>query len=136
MTISPAMQDVFQRLVRVRPGNPFPGKVAAIWAKMQGEIEALVRAEKLKEIYLLPEKAGPAPAAAEESALFWWRPDGGWPLPHFHLGDKIYPATDKQWKTFSGQALSKAGASLQQARAQAKVSFDDFMQITEVTAKL
>ena len=56
-------------------------------------------------------------------------PKGGWPLPHFHLVDKIYPATDAQWNTFSAGVLAKVGANLQSAKG--KVSFDQIVQITE-----
>ena len=138
MTISPPMWDIFHKLLHIRPKDPFPGKVAAIWSKAHPEIEKIVSTEKLQAIRILTEKEVMAPAApaTEQSALFWWRPDGGWPLPHFHLADRIYPATDKQWNTFSAQVLTKVGANLQNAKLQPKVSFNQFMEITEHTAKL
>ena len=150
MTISSGMWDVLQALahqaslhVDTRPGNWSPGKVAAVWTKYQPEVEALVRAEKLQAVQILAERPAAAPAAAgdkhvaapsEQNTLVWWNPKGGWPLPHFHFADKIYPATAAQWNSFSAQVLAKVGANLQNARA--KVSFDQLVQITDVAAQL
>ena len=142
MTISSGMWDVLRALalqashqIDTRPGNRTPGKVALIWAKYHAEVEALVRAEKLQAVKILPEREIPvaekhAAAPTELGDIFvWWNPKGGWPLPHFHLVDKIYPATDAQWNTFSAGVLAKVGANLQSAKG--KVSFDQVVQITE-----
>lgn len=150
MTISSGMWEVLQalahqssQLIDTRPGNWSPGKVAAVWTKYQPEVGALVRAEKLQAVQILAQSEAAAPAAAgdkhvaapiEQNALVWWNPKGGWPLPHFHFADKIYPATAAQWNSFSAQVLAKVGANLQNARA--KVSFDQLVQITDVAAQL
>jgi hypothetical protein len=142
MTISSGMWDVLRALahqasyqIDTRPGNRTPGKVALIWAKYHAEVEALVRADKLTAVQILPEREAAAAekhdAAPSElgNTLVWWNPKGGWPLPHFHLGDKLYPATEGQWNSFSAGVLSKVGANLQSAKA--KVSFEQLVQITE-----
>ena len=96
---------------------------------------AFVRAEKLQAVKILPLREIPvaekhAAAPTELGDVFvWWNPKGGWPLPHFHLVDKIYPATDAQWNSFSAGVLAKVGANLQNAKG--KVSFDQLVQITE-----
>lgn len=148
MTISSGMWDVLRALanqaarrVDFRPGNWSPGKVAAVWAKYQPEVEALVRAEKLQAIQIITEREA-APAAGEKhpaaptelNTLVWWNPKGGWPLPHFHLGDRIYPANAAQWTNFSAQVLTKVATNLQNAKG--KVSFDQLVEITDVAAQV
>ncbi len=137
MTISAGMWDAIRALahrashqIDTRPGVISPGKIAAVWAKYHAEIEAVVRAEKLQPIHIVSERE----ALSEKYALFWWNPKGGWPLPHFHLADDIYPANEKQWGSFSAQVLTKVGASLQKANV--KVGFDEFVQITEAAPQV
>jgi hypothetical protein len=124
-------------LVNLRPGSWSPGKVASIWTKYQAEVEAVVRAQKLQPVQILAEAVAAEKqlaAGAGDNILVWWNLAGGWPLAHFHLGDKIYPATPAQWNTFSSQVVAKVGASLQASKA--KVSFDQLTQITEGAAQL
>ena len=138
MTISTGMWEVLQALahrayVDTRPGHWTPGKIAAVWSKYQPQVETMVRAEKLQAVQILAERVVAGPAAVEDG-LVWWNPKGGWPLPHFHLGDNIYPANAEQWNRFSNTVLAKVGANLQNAKA--KVSFDQFMQITDAAPQL
>jgi hypothetical protein len=139
MTISTSMWEVIHALadqsarqIDLRPGIRTPGKVAEIWKKYLAEVEAQIKEQKLQPVQILAAREMPAmkgAAPTQENALFWWNPKGGWPLPHFHYNDNIYPATAAQWNAFSGKVLSKVGADLQKATA--KVAFDEVVQIVE-----
>jgi hypothetical protein len=133
MNISQGMSEVFAALARqaahqvdTRPGVITPGKIAAVWAKYQHEIEALVQSQKLQPLQIIAERSA---HATLENVLFWWNPAGGWPLAHFHVGDRIYPANENQWNSFCTQVLAKVGANLQKANV--RVSFEEFSQITQ-----
>jgi hypothetical protein len=133
MNINPGMVEVFIALARqvshqvdTRPGVISPGKIAAVWTKYQREVKALVQAQKIQALNIITERSA---NSIEEKALIWWNPAGGWPLAHFHIGDKIYPANEIQWNTFCTQVLAKVGANLQKANVQ--VSFEEFSQITQ-----
>ena len=136
MTLNDQMLEVLRQLsirapdVITRPGHYTPGKQAHIWAKFHTEVANFVRDEKLQQIHVATERQ----AATEATGLIWWNPAGGWPLPHFHLGDNIYPANDAQWQRFSSGVIAKVGAQLQSSKA--KVSFDQLVQITEGAAQL
>jgi hypothetical protein len=114
--------------VMTRPGIYTPGKWAHMWEKYRKEIEAIVREEKLQAIHIERERL----ASPSANDLIWWNPAGGWPLPHYHLGDSIYAVTQEQWQKFGSQVLATVGAQLQ--KASAKVMFDQVMEITEATA--
>ena len=136
MTLNDQMIEVLRQLsirapnVITRPGHYTPGKQAQVWSKFQTEVATFVRAEKLQQIHVVTERE----AVAGVTGLIWWNPAGGWPLPHFHLGDNIYPANDAQWQRFSSGVIAKVGAQLQSSKA--TVSFDQLVQITEGAAHL
>ena len=128
MALSTQMIEVLKQLsistiTRPRPGPP--GLIAHVWAKYQTDVESMVRTEKIQPIHVATERD----PVTELTGLVWWNPAGGWPLPHFHLGDKIYPATDVQWQKFSKAVVAKVGTQLQSPKTQ--VSFDQLVHITE-----
>jgi hypothetical protein len=117
--------------VMTQPGHYTPGKQAQIWAKYHNEVAEFIRAQKLPQIQVTAEHA--QTLTASTGVFVWWNPAGGWPLPHFHLGDNMFAATDAQWQQFSSAIIQKVGTQLQSVKAM--VGFNQLVQITEVSAQ-
>jgi hypothetical protein len=67
-----------------------------LWKNHAKVIEQFVKAEKLQ-----PAKV--AITANEIALKFNPKRFPGIPVPHLHLGDKMYALTDQQWKGFTSQ---------------------------------
>lgn len=60
-------------------------------------------------------------------------PNGGWPLPHLHVGDTFYVLSDKQWKAFTSKLIKQYEAQLAKARA---IDFEQFVNIGTAVGSL
>jgi hypothetical protein len=80
---------------------------------------------------------GPVASAADTGGtarvLIWDPTRGGMRMPHLHYGGEIYALTETQWADFSKNAMSALAKKLGEAQ---KITFENVMQLSEVTARM
>jgi hypothetical protein len=135
----PGIADVYadlekQAVLRALQRIPSNGKYFELWNLNVASVAQFLKDNQVTKVVIAGEgEAKPAGAKTAAVGPVWWLKWGGFPGPHLHFREEIYALNPEQWTAFSRGVIDRV---TEQLKAAGKLSFDQVMAISEVTARI